>query len=87
LLKKIAAPLLPSDIIHRKKKGFSAPIDKLGLIDDNVYVLRDPCVVKDGILEQAFIDKLVHRRNSTDRAKLWLLLLFELWYRRWRVNT
>lgn len=87
LLKKIAAPLLPLDIIHRKKKGFSAPIDKLGLIDDNVYVLREPCVVKDGILEQAFIDKLVRRGNSTDRAKLWLLLLFELWYRKWRVNT
>lgn len=87
LLKKIAASLLPPDIIHRKKKGFSAPIDKLGLIDDNIHVLRNSYAVKDGILKQEFINKLIHFRNSTDRAKLWLLILFELWYRKWRINT
>jgi len=87
LLKKIATSLLPTDITYRKKKGFSAPIDKLGLIDDNIHVLNDPYSVKDGVLKQGFIDKLIHCRNSTDRAKLWLLILFELWYRKWRINT
>lgn len=87
LLKKIAASLLPPDIIYRKKKGFSAPIDKLGLIDDNIHVLSDSYAVKDGIFKQEFIDKLIHYRNATDRAKLWLLILFELWYRKWRLNT
>lgn len=87
LLKMIAVSLLPLEIIHRKKKGFSAPIDKLGLIENNIHVLRNSYAVKDGILKQKFIDRLIHHRNPTDRAKLWLLILFELWYRKWRVST
>lgn len=87
LLKIIATALLPPDIIHRKKKGFSAPLDKLGLIDDNIHVLKNSYAVKDGILKQRFIDKLIHLRSATDRAKLWLLILFELWYRKWRIKT
>ena len=87
LLKKVAASLLPPEIIHRKKKGFSAPIDKLGLIDDNIHVLKSPYTVKDGILKQELIDELIRRRSPNERAKLWLLILFELWYRKWRVNT
>jgi len=83
LLKKMAASLLPPEIIHRRKKGFSAPIDKLGLIEDNIHVLKDSYAVKDGILKPEFIDKLIHSSGAIDRAKLWLLILFELWYREW----
>ncbi len=84
LLKKVAGSLLPWDIIHRNKKGFSAPIDKFGLIDNNIRLLEDPYTVKDGILKQEAIDKLICSGKKADRAKLWLLVLFELWYRKWR---
>ncbi len=86
LLKKMATSLLPPEIINRSKKGFSAPIDELGVIEDHINVLKDSYAVKDGILQKEFIDKFIHSNDIYVRAKLWLLILFELWYRKWRVG-
>jgi len=83
LLKQIAKKRLPHEIIYRKKKGFSAPIVQLGFIDDNIQVLSDSSAVRDGIFEQGFINMMI-RSKKLNYAKLWLLILFELWYRKWR---
>lgn len=83
ILKKFANKLLPYQIIYRKKKGFSAPIQILGIIDDNLHVLRNPHTVKDGILNIKAINKLIQNKEE-NYAKLWLLILFELWYRKWK---
>lgn len=84
ILKQIAKKKLPHEIIYRMKKGFSAPIVKLGFIDDNIHVLSDSIAVKDGIFKQDFINKIVRSNKLFNDAKLWLLILFELWYRKWK---
>jgi len=86
LLKRVASLLgLPKEIIYRKKKGFSAPIAELGIIDKYIPLLKNSHAAKDGILNQDFINKLISsNRSDENNAKLWLLILFELWYRRWK---
>ncbi|MFW9827687.1 MAG: asparagine synthase (glutamine-hydrolyzing) [Candidatus Thorarchaeota archaeon] len=84
LLKQIAKKKLPHDIIYRMKKGFSAPIVKLGFIDDNIHVLSDSIAVKDGIFNQDFINTIDRSNGFYYDAKMWLLILFELWYRKWK---
>ena len=85
ILKKISKNILPYEIIHRKKKGFSAPLVDLGFFDEYLYVLKDPFMVRDNILNKKYIDKLIHSKYI-DYAKLWLLILFELWYRKWKLS-
>lgn len=85
ILKKIAEAYLPQEIIYRKKKGFSAPIEKLGLIEKNIHVLNDPISVSDQILNIEFIKELIQNQEKNS-AKIWLLILFEMWYRKWRKN-
>ena len=83
ILKKIAIKYLPREIIFRKKKGFSAPLEGLGFIDENIQVLNNSIAVADKIFNLKFIKKLLlNKKNNI--AKIWLLILFELWYRKWK---
>ena len=85
LLKKIAKKFLPNEIIYRNKKGFSAPIEDLGFIDENIHVLNDSVAVADNIFNADFIRKLIQKKKiDYNNAKIWLLILFELWYRKWK---
>lgn len=81
ILKKISLPYLPLNIIDRPKKGFSAPMDKLGIVNNNLYLFKNALTVKDGIFNKEFIFKIIQSKNN---AKIWLLILFELWYRKWK---
>ncbi|MFX1453250.1 MAG: asparagine synthase (glutamine-hydrolyzing) [Promethearchaeota archaeon] len=84
LLKKLAQSLLPSEIINKKKKGFSAPLDKLGFITKNAEILKNPLIVKDGIVNKKYIEEILNSPFRIVRHKIWLLILFELWYRKWK---
>jgi len=85
ILKKVASLLgLPNEIIYRKKKGFSAPVDELGIINKYSKILKNSYAAKDGILNQNFINKLLLSKDRKENyRKIWLLIIFELWYRRW----
>ncbi len=85
ILKKIAKPFLPKNIINRRKQGFSAPIVNMGFIDDNIHVLDDPLTVKNNILNKKYIEKLI-KKKELNSTKLWLLILFELWYQKWHMH-
>jgi asparagine synthase (glutamine-hydrolysing) len=89
-LKAAAEPWLPSEIIHRPKGSFSAPLrawvgrDLRELVDDLVVSGE---LVRSGFLRQRGVNRLVEddRAGRADNAKqIWQLLTLELWCRQTR---
>jgi len=89
LLKKAAAPLLPSSIIQRPKKGFNMPVAHWlnGPLQDLLYQMLSPNELqKHSFFSQNVIDQLLreHRDQKKDHRKLlWTLLMFQLWFSRY----
>ncbi len=87
LLKHAFSDLLPKEITHRRKKGFSVPVDRW-LAGELAPMMRE-VLVEDPKYVQTFarpeeIRRLVDQHISGKRrhgGRLWLLLCFELWYR------
>jgi asparagine synthase (glutamine-hydrolysing) len=87
LLKKVVAPWLPREILHRKKRGFGAPMGSwirkdLGpLVND---LLSETQVRKRGLFNWNFIREMIARHNA-QRADytehLLALINLELWCR------
>jgi asparagine synthase (glutamine-hydrolysing) len=76
---------LPSEILHRKKSGFSLPVarwlreDLRGLLEDTLSVSR---LNRDGLFNPAEVADLKreHYSRKRDRSStLWALLMFHLW--------
>lgn len=89
LLKKALEPLLPAEILYRKKHGFALPVAAWlkgplrPLIED---VLSEQAVAQAGFFEPKVVRRLIdeHLNDRVDHRKpLWALLMFELWRRRW----
>ena len=87
LLKKVAEPWLPRQILRRPKRGFGAPIgawfrrDLETLIDDT---LSESQVRKRGLLDPKVVAELIarHRLQQTDNTDhLLALVTLELWCR------
>jgi len=88
LLRRVAADLLPRDIVHRPKAGFHVPIpawlkgELRPLLTD---VLAPERVRRQGVFDPAAVEALVRahldgRRNLS--RELWGLMMFGLWYDR-----
>jgi asparagine synthase (glutamine-hydrolysing) len=88
LLKKVAAKLLPSAIIHRKKQGFPIPISAWFRGEAKQFVsdlLSRETVNRRGLFNADYVQDILqqHFRGTADRgAQLWGLVLVELWHRR-----
>jgi asparagine synthase (glutamine-hydrolysing) len=69
LLKKALEPLLPSDILHRSKKGFGVPIGSW--FNSGAVALPEACIP--GLAPNCVADRLAaHRKGTSDeRAFLW----------------
>ena len=76
---------LPSEILHRRKSGFSLPVarwlreDLRGLLEDTLSVSR---LNRDGLFDPAEVADLKreHYSRKRDRSStLWALLMFHLW--------
>ena len=89
-LKRAAQAWLPSEIVHRPKASFSAPLrawvtrDLRDVIDDS---LLEGDLVGTGFLNRPAVAALVedHRSGREDRSKqIWQLLTLEFWYRQTR---
>jgi asparagine synthase (glutamine-hydrolysing) len=87
LLKKIAAELLPAEILTRPKQGFSIPLSQWFRHDMTSYahdVLSSTRARQRGIFQQSFIEKLLQTESSSRLANhsqaLWTLLCLELWF-------
>ncbi|MDO8750291.1 MAG: asparagine synthase (glutamine-hydrolyzing) [Dehalococcoidia bacterium] len=88
LFRKAMQPLLPANILARKKKGFNMPVAKWlnkelrPLVTD---VFSESRLRQRGIFEPAYVTRLVkeHQSGRKDNRKLlWTLLAFELWAER-----
>jgi asparagine synthase (glutamine-hydrolysing) len=87
LLKKVAAKLVPQEIIHRKKQGFPIPISVWFRGEAKQFVsdlLSRDTLNRRGLFNADYVQEILqqHLRGNADRgAQLWSLVLFELWQR------
>jgi asparagine synthase (glutamine-hydrolysing) len=88
LLKKVAAQLVPREVIYRRKMGFGVPIGKWlrnEMADFVKEVLLSERSLKRGIVRPDVLEKYVndHVLGVRDHAgQIWTLLMLELWFQR-----
>src|SRR5690606_7398621 len=88
LLKKLAAELVPKDVIYRKKMGFGVPIGKWfrGEMKDFVREnMLNAKALSRGIVRPEIMERYVseHTSGTRDHAfQIWSLLMLELWFQR-----
>jgi len=88
LLKKVAARLVPREVIYRRKMGFGVPVG-------NWFRKELKALVHDTLLSKSFADRGLIRPEAVKRIvdehtearvdhafPIWTLLMLELWYRR-----
>jgi asparagine synthase (glutamine-hydrolysing) len=87
LHKKAAAKWLPTEIIHRKKKGFANPVDRW--LRGSMWKFATECLLSDSAavnqyFERGYIRQLLNDHQSGRQEHLrhiYLLISFELWHR------
>jgi asparagine synthase (glutamine-hydrolysing) len=86
LLKKVAARLVPKEVIYRRKMGFGVPIgnwfrgEMKGFVKE---ILLSEKSLKRGIIKPEFIEKYVreHTQGEFDHThQIWTLLMLEMWF-------
>jgi asparagine synthase (glutamine-hydrolysing) len=88
LLKKVAARLVPREVIYRRKMGFGVPVGRWfrGEMKDFVRgVLLSEKALKRGIVKPEMLRKYVDEHTSGERDhafQIWTLLMLELWFQR-----
>jgi asparagine synthase (glutamine-hydrolysing) len=85
ILKEAVEPILPHDVIHRKKQGFGVPVDawfKESLQSWSNEKIRNFAGRTD-YFSQAGIERFL---SSNDSTRSWFLLNFVLWHERWIEN-
>jgi asparagine synthase (glutamine-hydrolysing) len=88
LLRKAAQPLLPSEVVHGRKRGFSIPAAAWlrGELEPFARATLSPDTLRrQGFFEPAVVTRLLdeHVRGVEDRSRqLWGLLAFTLWHER-----
>jgi asparagine synthase (glutamine-hydrolysing) len=89
VLREIAHRLMPRELVERPKMGFGVPVGSW-FKDDLGDRFRDWALQPDSMLrdhldaEPAGLLFAEHRAGRADHgARLWALLMFELWARRW----
>jgi asparagine synthase (glutamine-hydrolysing) len=85
-LREIARRYLPEEIINRRKKGFSMPIDRWFRTDLKSWVRS--CLIDDSVslpryFQRTAIERLLseHAAGKNHSARIHTLLTFELWSR------
>jgi len=87
ILKRIAAQLLPEQIISRRKTGFGVPLDRWfrGELAGTLRgTLLDDRAVRRGLFAPTFVRRMIDEQAAGHRNwsnRLWALLFLELWFR------
>ncbi len=88
LLKKVAARLVPKEVIYRKKMGFGVPVgnwfrgEMKGFVSD---ILLSEKALNRGIVKPEMVTRYVNEHINADRDhafRIWTLLMLELWFQR-----
>lgn len=90
LLKRIACRYLPTEMIHRRKKGFNMPLRSW--LQHELRPLMEDCLGPQGLAVRGIIRpaRLVQLRHDLLTGKdhaahtAWPLITLELWFRRWQ---
>jgi asparagine synthase (glutamine-hydrolysing) len=85
-LREMARRYLPAEIVERRKKGFSMPLDRWfrgELRDFMRRCLLDESVTQPRFFQRAAIERLLaeHERGKNHAGRIHALLTFELWCR------
>lgn len=88
LLKKAVEPILPNDIIYRKKQGFAAPMAEW--LRDPWHkavhsIIMDSPLVKNSILDSGMVKRMMeqHKAGTKNYGKsIYSLMNLALWYKR-----
>ncbi|BFT29625.1 amidotransferase 1, exosortase A system-associated [Alteromonas sp. D210916BOD_24] len=89
LLKKVFEPYIPDALLHRKKMGFSTPIDTWFREDLKPYTESVLFNVDDGIyhiFDQAKVNRIwAEHQDGTHQhgIVLWSMLMYQMWYNRY----
>ncbi len=89
LLKRVASRWLPRNIVNRRKRGLSVPINQWlnGTLREDVDDLLSPGRVRDrGLVRSDAVQRLVaeHRSGQKNHGRaLWPLLMLEYWIKCW----
>jgi asparagine synthase (glutamine-hydrolysing) len=88
LLKKVAEDQLPAEILRRRKKGFSVPLEHWFQGDLNAYAydwLTSTGASQRGIFRSDFVRNLLDSHRKARAANysdaIWTLLCLEHWFR------
>jgi asparagine synthase (glutamine-hydrolysing) len=86
LLKRAFADLIPEEIVARKKRGFSLPLNKW--FSNELYAFARDTLLSQAARERGLFDPhgieslLARQRRGEDHGdRLWNLVVLELWYR------
>jgi asparagine synthase (glutamine-hydrolysing) len=88
LLKKVAAQLVPKEVIYRRKMGFGVPIGRWMRNEMRSFVsdvLLSEKATSRGVIRPEALRTYVteHVESRRDHAfRLWTLLMLELWFQR-----
>lgn len=88
VLKKVLFRYVPEQMMERKKKGFSIPVDQWlreGELRPWAESLMNERNIKEqGILDERYVSGLWGNfiRNGRWYPQIWYILMFEEWYRR-----
>ncbi len=89
IMKKALKPLLPDNILYRKKMGFGVPLVHWFKHDLVAYardILLSPQARQRGFFNASQVENILqlHQKKGRDMsAKIWSLLFFEHWCRNW----
>jgi asparagine synthase (glutamine-hydrolysing) len=85
LLRRIAADLLPREIVRRRKMGFTAPVASLiaGELKEEVRELLGPeYIERQGLFRSAFVGKLLSEhfdKRHNHYKQIWVLFMLQKW--------
>ncbi len=82
IFKKALEPVLPKDILYRRKQGFAIPLDRWFRKELREVAHDTIFGADDGILDRKYLKKIwdQHQQNRFDRsAYLWSVLMFRKW--------
>lgn len=88
LLKKVAARLVPKEVIYRRKMGFGVPLGDWfrGEMKNFVReILLSEKSLDRGIIKREMLERYVSEHTNAERdhtPQIWTLLMLELWFQR-----
>lgn len=88
LLKKVAARLVPPEVVYRRKMGFGVPLGRWFRGEMKSFVsevLLSEKSLNRGIVKRATVEKYVREHIEAGRdytPQIWTLLMLELWFQR-----